>query len=77
MLGSFLPPAPTPSLTTHSVPSLSPPPPGVSITDLLLKIKARHVKLSYTITQIYNWKIFDSLMNMEGNISTDEVVLIL
>jgi hypothetical protein len=27
MLGSFLPPAPTPSLTTHSVPSLSPPPP--------------------------------------------------
>jgi hypothetical protein len=23
-LGSFLPPAPTPSLTTHSVPSLSP-----------------------------------------------------
>jgi hypothetical protein len=27
MLGSFLPPAPTPSLTTHSAPSLSPPPP--------------------------------------------------
>jgi hypothetical protein len=26
-LGSFLPPAPTPSLTTHSAPSLSPPPP--------------------------------------------------
>jgi hypothetical protein len=25
-LGSFLPPAPTPSLTTHSAPSLSPPP---------------------------------------------------
>jgi hypothetical protein len=24
-LGSFLPPAPTPSLTTHSAPSLSPP----------------------------------------------------
>jgi hypothetical protein len=24
-LGSFLPPAPTPSLTTHSTPSLSPP----------------------------------------------------
>jgi hypothetical protein len=27
MLGSFLPPAPTPSLTTHSAPSLSPLPP--------------------------------------------------
>jgi hypothetical protein len=26
-LGSFLPPAPTPSLTTHSAPSLFPPPP--------------------------------------------------
>jgi hypothetical protein len=26
-LGSFLPPAPTPSLTTHSTPSLSPLPP--------------------------------------------------
>jgi hypothetical protein len=26
-LGSFLPPDPTPSLTTHSAPSLSPPPP--------------------------------------------------
>jgi hypothetical protein len=26
-LGSFLPPAPTPSLTTHSTPSLSVPPP--------------------------------------------------
>jgi hypothetical protein len=26
-LGSFLPPAPTPSLTTHRAPSLSPPPP--------------------------------------------------
>jgi hypothetical protein len=25
-LGSFLPPAPTPSLTTHSAPSLRPPP---------------------------------------------------
>jgi hypothetical protein len=25
-LGSFLPPAPTPSLSTHSAPSLSPPP---------------------------------------------------
>jgi hypothetical protein len=24
-LGSFLPPAPTPSLTTHSTPSLAPP----------------------------------------------------
>jgi hypothetical protein len=29
-LGSFLPPAPTPSLTTHSVPSLSPHTPSIS-----------------------------------------------
>jgi hypothetical protein len=28
-LGSFLHPAPTPSLTTHSVPSLSPPTPSI------------------------------------------------
>jgi hypothetical protein len=27
ILGSFLTPAPTPSLTTHPAPSLSPPPP--------------------------------------------------
>jgi hypothetical protein len=30
MLGSFLPPAPTPSLTTHSAPSLSPPTPSIT-----------------------------------------------
>jgi hypothetical protein len=29
MLGSFLPPASTPSLTTHSAPSLSPPTPSL------------------------------------------------
>jgi hypothetical protein len=29
MLGTFLPPAPTPSLTTHSTPSLSPPTPSI------------------------------------------------
>jgi hypothetical protein len=29
MLGSFLPPAPTPSLTTHSAPSLSSPTPSI------------------------------------------------
>jgi hypothetical protein len=38
-LGSFLPPAPTPSLTTHSTPSLSPPPsqyPAETILPLFL-----------------------------------------
>jgi hypothetical protein len=37
-LGSFLPPAPTPSLTTHSAPSLSPPPqyPAETILPLFL-----------------------------------------
>jgi hypothetical protein len=38
-LGSFLPPAPTPSLTTHSAPSLSPQPlqyPAETILPLFL-----------------------------------------
>jgi hypothetical protein len=34
-LGSFLPPAPTPSLTTHSTPSLSLPPPQYPAESIL------------------------------------------
>jgi hypothetical protein len=37
-LGSFLPPVPTPSLTTHSAPSLSPPPPQYPALNTVLTV---------------------------------------
>jgi hypothetical protein len=45
-LGSFLPPAPTPSLTTHSVPSLSPKPqyPAETILPLSLILLKKEYK---------------------------------
>jgi hypothetical protein len=43
MLGSFLPPAPTPSLTTHSVPSLSPLPPQ-DPAEIILPLEIRIFK---------------------------------